>query len=308
MGRGGGYTLTVRHGSDVAHERFDDLDEAVAALRRRAGEIEAEGPLPDRSMLRDFSAAQQVHARLEISGKGLLRAPTAGVDVRGDGSIVPFQGAIRREELKPRRNGDPFETVRAALGNTAGKRATPSPRFRREARPSAGASSCPPGPSPPSRSSSTESSRPREPTTTSGPERSSSATNSSRRRSAPAAGWRCTSASSAPTASTRPSTFSSCATARSNSSPTLRSSRTDPAAGPTAPPQDQPQGLGSSRSASGPTAPPRVLSHGPGYPLCASRCSGHRESMRHPRSRRLGPAKITERSKTLHMGSISTVR
>ena len=54
-------------------------------------------------MLRDFEPADQVAARLEISGKGLLRAPTAGVDVMGDGSLVPFSGSVRREELEPPR-------------------------------------------------------------------------------------------------------------------------------------------------------------------------------------------------------------
>ena len=52
------------------------------------------------------------------------------------------------------------------------------------------------------------------------PARSSSPARSSRRRSAPAAGWRCTWASSAPTARTRRSTSSSAAAARSSCSPT----------------------------------------------------------------------------------------
>ena len=39
------WKLTVRHGSDVSHESFDDLDEAVAAMRERALAIRAEGPV-----------------------------------------------------------------------------------------------------------------------------------------------------------------------------------------------------------------------------------------------------------------------
>ncbi len=38
------WKLTVRHGSDVEHAGFDDLDEAVAAMRERALAIRAEGP------------------------------------------------------------------------------------------------------------------------------------------------------------------------------------------------------------------------------------------------------------------------
>ena len=109
------WKLTVRHGSDVSREEFEDLDNAVAELRRRAGEIGAEGPLEELSVLRDFEPRDQVHARLEISGPGLLRPPTAGIDLRGDGSVVAYSGGIRREELKPQRGGDVFDAVRDAL-------------------------------------------------------------------------------------------------------------------------------------------------------------------------------------------------
>ena len=109
------WKLTIRHGSDVDREGFDDLDQALAAAERRVREIKAEGPLADVSMLRDFDPRAQVHARLEISGRGLVRPPTAGIDVRGDGSVVPYSGGIRREELKPRRGGDAFDAVRDAL-------------------------------------------------------------------------------------------------------------------------------------------------------------------------------------------------
>ena len=47
-------------------------------------------------MLRDFEPSKQVQARLEISGRGLLRPPTAGVDLRGDGSLVAFSGSLAR--------------------------------------------------------------------------------------------------------------------------------------------------------------------------------------------------------------------
>jgi hypothetical protein len=109
------WKLTVRHGSDVAREEFDDLDLAVAEAERRAEAIRAEGPLEEASGLRDFSPATQVHARIEISGKGLLRPPTAGVDVHGDGSLVAFSGSVRREEVKASQGQSPFDAVRAAL-------------------------------------------------------------------------------------------------------------------------------------------------------------------------------------------------
>jgi hypothetical protein len=109
------WKLTVRHGSDVDHLGFDDLGEAVAAMRARALEIRAEGPAKGVSSLRDFGPEEQVHARLQLSGKGLLRKAVAGVDVRGDGMFMPFRGSVRREELDPTNHETPFDLVRETL-------------------------------------------------------------------------------------------------------------------------------------------------------------------------------------------------
>jgi len=107
--------LTVRHGSDVEHAGFDDLAEAVAAMRRRALEVRAEGPARPISSLRDFAPADQVHARLQLSGRGFLRKPVAGIDVRGDGELVPYRGGVAREELDPSGHETPFDLVRETL-------------------------------------------------------------------------------------------------------------------------------------------------------------------------------------------------
>lgn len=107
--------MTIRHGSDVSHESFEELDEAVAAMRERALAIRAEGPVKDVSALRDFGPEQQIHARLQLAGKGLLRKPVAGVDVRGDGTFMPFRGGVTREELDPTAYDTPFDAVRETL-------------------------------------------------------------------------------------------------------------------------------------------------------------------------------------------------
>jgi hypothetical protein len=109
------WKLTVRHGSDVSHESFDDLDTAVAAMRERALVIRAEGPVKGVSSLRDFGPEQQVHARLQLAGKGLLRKPVAGVDVRGDGTFMPYRGGVTREELDPSNHETPFDLIRETL-------------------------------------------------------------------------------------------------------------------------------------------------------------------------------------------------
>lgn len=112
----GAWKLTVRHGPDVSHEKFDDLDEAVAEMRRRALAIRSEGPARPVSMLRRFRPEDQVHARLQLSGGGrLLGGKTAGVDLRGDGTFVPYRGALRRKELDPTDYDTPFDVVRETL-------------------------------------------------------------------------------------------------------------------------------------------------------------------------------------------------
>jgi hypothetical protein len=109
------WKLTVRHGSDVDHTTFEELGEAVAAMRERALTIRAEGPVPRVQSLRDFEPRDQVHARLQLSSGGLLRKRVAGVDVRGDGTFVPFSGGVVREELDPTDHDTPFDLVRETL-------------------------------------------------------------------------------------------------------------------------------------------------------------------------------------------------
>jgi hypothetical protein len=109
------WKLTVRHGPEVEHRGFDDLAEAVAAMRERALAIRSEGSVKSASFVRDYTPADQVHARLELKGRGLLRRPTAGIDVRGDGTFMPYRGGVGREELDPTDHDTPFDLVRETL-------------------------------------------------------------------------------------------------------------------------------------------------------------------------------------------------
>lgn len=77
--------------------------------------IRAEGSVEKVSVLRDFKPKDQVQARLQLSGKGLLRKPVAGIDVRGDGTFMPYRGGVRREELDPTNHETPFDLVRETL-------------------------------------------------------------------------------------------------------------------------------------------------------------------------------------------------
>jgi len=105
----------VRHGSDVDHQSFDDLGEAVAAMRERALAIRSEGPVRPVSAVRDFEPRDQVHARLQLSSGKLFKKSVAGVDVRGDGTFVPYRGGVAREELDPTDHDTPFDLVRETL-------------------------------------------------------------------------------------------------------------------------------------------------------------------------------------------------
>jgi hypothetical protein len=84
-------------------------------MRERALAIRSAGPVGPVRSLRDYEPGQQVHARLQLSGRGVFRKPTAGVDVRGDGTFVPFKGGVIREELDPTHHDTPFDLVRETL-------------------------------------------------------------------------------------------------------------------------------------------------------------------------------------------------
>ena len=107
--------MTIRRGSDVSRESFQRLGDAVEAMREEAEEVVAEGPLPPRSMIREYEPERQVAARFEISSGGMFGGDTAGVDVMGDGRIVPFRGGIMRRELEPKGSQTVFDAVRKAL-------------------------------------------------------------------------------------------------------------------------------------------------------------------------------------------------
>ena len=110
------FKLTVRAGADVDHAKFDDLDEAVAAMREWALKVRAEGPPKTAKLIKTFEPKDQVQARLELSTGGFLRKKTvAGVDVRGDGTFMPFAGGVGREELDPSTHDTPFDLVRETL-------------------------------------------------------------------------------------------------------------------------------------------------------------------------------------------------
>jgi hypothetical protein len=110
-----GYRVTFRRGPEVQREDFDRLDDAIAHLHRGTEEAVGSGPMPAVKMLREFDSSERVAARLEISTGGWLRGKTAGVDVMGDGSVIPFRGGIARNRLELRRGESALDAVRRYL-------------------------------------------------------------------------------------------------------------------------------------------------------------------------------------------------
>jgi hypothetical protein len=109
------WKVTVRSGSDVSREGFDDLDEALAAAEKAVDEALADGPLPTVKAFRDYTPDQLVKARIEVAGKGFFSPPVAGVDVHGDGGMLAFSGGVRRKPLEADDRRQIFSAMRAVL-------------------------------------------------------------------------------------------------------------------------------------------------------------------------------------------------
>jgi len=109
------WRLTIRHGSKVHRATFYDLDEAIDAMRAAAVEIVRAGPLKSAAGFRDYEPAERVAARLAIWTGGFLRGREAGIDIMGDGALIPYTGVIHRRPLEGRSPDRAFEAVTEAL-------------------------------------------------------------------------------------------------------------------------------------------------------------------------------------------------
>ncbi|HTU15872.1 MAG TPA: hypothetical protein VMF31_11810 [Solirubrobacterales bacterium] len=109
------WKVTVRYGSDVSREGFDDLDQAIAAAEAATDEVLGDDPLSTVKAFRDYTPDQLVKARIEITGKGLISPPTAGLDIQGDGGMLAFTGGVRRKALKANSRKQVFAAIRQAL-------------------------------------------------------------------------------------------------------------------------------------------------------------------------------------------------
>jgi len=115
------WRITVRSGPEVEKLRLDTLPEALDALEQR---VQAAAATANASTIdlrvRRYEPAQQIAARGELKGPQRLR-PTvhAGFDVHGDGSVVAWNGGMRREEVTMVRGESAYAALRRAVQSTS---------------------------------------------------------------------------------------------------------------------------------------------------------------------------------------------
>lgn len=114
------FKLTIRHGPKVVRESHPTLDDALVALRAQSERIRAEGGLPEVSLLGTYEPGDRVNARLEISSGRMLRSRDAGIDVMGNGALVPFRGGVFRRPLEPAPGETAYDALEAALRGEGG--------------------------------------------------------------------------------------------------------------------------------------------------------------------------------------------
>ncbi|HEY6398962.1 MAG TPA: hypothetical protein VIX82_16060 [Solirubrobacteraceae bacterium] len=111
------WRVTVRAGPQVEHSHFKALEPALAAVESRARELATAPPRREvDTKLRRFEPAQQVSARIEVSGpERMLPSVRAGVDVRGDGSVEAYVGRVRRQVVEQQPGETPYAALRRTL-------------------------------------------------------------------------------------------------------------------------------------------------------------------------------------------------
>jgi hypothetical protein len=106
--------VRVRAGAQVSRERYDDANQALAAVERHGRELErtAGTRAVGGRMMRRYEPVQQVVGRVEVSGPD---GRQGGIDVRGDGSTEAFTGRLRRTLIHQVDGESPYAALRRAL-------------------------------------------------------------------------------------------------------------------------------------------------------------------------------------------------
>jgi hypothetical protein len=84
-------------------------------MRANAAAVARTGPLEPAQGFREYAPEELVAARLSISNGRPARRREAGVDVMGDGALVPYSGVVRKRRLDARTPDQALEAVEGAL-------------------------------------------------------------------------------------------------------------------------------------------------------------------------------------------------
>jgi len=108
--------IIPRRDGGTEKRRFPTLADAVDALEvelRAVATVIARAPRVERALGRQYEPAEQVAVRGELRGPRGLRA---GVDVRGDGTMVAFTGTVRRRPVELHDREDAWAGLRREVG------------------------------------------------------------------------------------------------------------------------------------------------------------------------------------------------
>ena len=114
------WRVTVRNGPSVEKLRCETLPEALDALEQRARAVADGNGLDEIDLhVRRYRPEDQVAARAELKGPQRLRPIIhAGIDVRGDGSVVAWSGGVKREQITMVGGETAYAALRRAVQST----------------------------------------------------------------------------------------------------------------------------------------------------------------------------------------------
>ena len=114
------WRVTVRTGPSVEKLRCETLPEALDALEQRARAVADGNGLDEIDLhVRRYKPSDQVAARAELKGPQRLRPIIhAGIDVRGDGSVVAWSGGVKREQITMVGGETAYAALRRAVQST----------------------------------------------------------------------------------------------------------------------------------------------------------------------------------------------
>ena len=115
------WRIKVRNGPRVEKLRCQTLPEALDALEERARAAADGSRLEEVDLhVRRYAPEDQVAARAELMGPQRLRPIIhAGIDVRGDGSVVAWSGGVRREAIAMVGGETAYAALRRAVQSTS---------------------------------------------------------------------------------------------------------------------------------------------------------------------------------------------